>query len=365
MPRLPSRRWWLRLALGVVWTPIAAELFLRILAPVPMLPRYIEAGPHGIRSNMPSMTYRHQTPEYVVELRTNSQGMRADRDFELEKPAGTRRIVVLGDSFGMGYGVNLEESSLHLLGEGLAEALGCPVEVLNFSVSGFGPAEELVVLEEEALSFEPDLVIQYYFSNDPVDDLRAGLFRLEDGQLVRGNAEYLPAVEIREFLFSFPIYRWLAGESHLYNLARDRAGATVKQLLAAARKIQSPPKAPERPSPAPKETETGGLTAAERLTVRILERMQERSNEAGAEFLILSVPRRLARDTFEEAFPHDDEQALPVVSPIPAFESADGAMLYWERSHGHWTPRGCRLVAETLVERILHDGLLDSCDESS
>ena len=125
------------------------------------------------------------------------------------------------------------------------------------------------------------------------------------------------------------------------------------------------PKAPERPSPAPKETETGGLTAAERLTVRILERMQERSNEAGAEFLILSVPRRLARDTFEEAFPHDDEQALPVVSPIPAFESADGAMLYWERSHGHWTPLGCRLVAETLVERILHDGLLDSCDESS
>ena len=119
MPRLPSRRWWMRLLLGVIWTPIAAEIFLRLFAPVPMLPRYIEAGPHGIRANMASQSYRHQTPEYTVHIKTNSQGLRGDKDFSIEKGDEVRRIAILGDSFGMGYGVNLEESSLYIMGKTL------------------------------------------------------------------------------------------------------------------------------------------------------------------------------------------------------------------------------------------------------
>ena len=217
--RIPNIHWW-RVLIGILWIPIAAELWLRIFAPVPMLPRFIEAGPHGVRTNMPSRSYRHQTPEYKVEIRTNAQGLRSDVEFDPKPTDDTIRVVVLGDSFGMGYGVNLEESSLHLLERSISEATGCDVEILNFSVSGFGPAEQLIVLEAEAIKFEPDLVIQYYFVNDPTDDLRSSLFGLEDGSLVEKNSSYLPAVKIREFLFSFAVYRWLASESNLYNFVR-------------------------------------------------------------------------------------------------------------------------------------------------
>ena len=375
MPKLPSRRWWLRLALGVVWTPVAAEIFLRLLAPVPMLPRYIEAGPHGVRANMASASYRHQTPEYTVAIRTNAQGMRSDTDFAKAKSDDVRRVAIVGDSFGMGYGVDLEESSLHLLERALQERLGCEVEILNFSVSGFGPAEELVVLESEILDYDPDLVIQYFCANDPTDDTRSALFRLEDGELVRGNREYLPAVEIREFLFSFPIYRWLAGESHLYNLARDRAGSTVKTMLATLRAASSA-KAPveeasggeistdptDAPGAEPIPPAGADVTPAQWLTLKILDRMRARVRNAGANFLILSIPQRGGRAIFNDRFPYSEDLPFDVVVPLEEFEAANGEMLYWERSHGHWTPLGCRLVADALLERILADGLLDPCE---
>lgn len=359
--KFPSRRWWGRFAIGCLWTPVAAELYLRTFAPVPMLPRYIEAGPLGIRQNMPSQTYRHQTPEYTVEIRTNSQGMRADRDFPLEKPDGVKRIAILGDSFGMGYGVNLEDSSLALLERLLEERTGCEFEVLNFSVSGFGPTEELLVLEEQALAFDPDVVIQYYCSNDPTDDLRTNLFKLEDGELQRASPTYLPAVKTREFLFSFPLYRWLAGESHFYNLARDRAGTWVKQGLAAVRNWTRPVSPVEAPGRADSDVPTGP-TNAQKLTLATLDRMRAVVEAGGGEFLILSIPVRRARDEFVERFPMEHRGDLRVATPIDRFRDANGEMLYWERSHGHWTPLGCRIVAETLADTISESTSFGSCD---
>ena len=358
MIKMPSRKWWVRFAVGLVWTPIAAEFFLRVFAPVPMLPRYIKAGSHGVRTNMPSQTYRHQTPEYTVEIRTNSQGMRADTDFSIAKPDGTKRIAILGDSFGMGYGVDLEDSSLFILQTQLEEALGCRVEIMNFSVSGFGPAEELIVLEAEALAFNPDLVIQYFCHNDPTDDVRAGLFAVSEDGIVKTNDTYLPAVKIREFLFSIPPYRWLAGESNLFNLARDRAGNLAKDFLAKARAVGGAEKKIPSKEEAVAPDSPPGITSRQTLSRMILKTIQDRCTEAGAEFLILSIPARRGRETFFDRFPYVDEESLPVVSPIDLFHAQQGEMLYWEKSHGHWTPLGCRLVADTFRLEILSRGLL-------
>ncbi len=348
--------WWKRFILGSIWVPIGAELFLRFLSPVPMLPRYVEAGPHGVRANMPNRTYRHQTPEYTVELRTNSKGMRADVEFPVKKPDGTRRIAVLGDSFAMGYGVNLEETSLSILESMLESELHCEVEILNFAVSGFGPAEQLVVLESEAMQYKPDLVIQYYTSTDLMDDVRSGLFRLEDGALARHRDTYLPAVEIREFLFSFAAYRWLAGESHLFNLTRDAAGSRAKAILATIRSWK-PAKQEVASNSDTTSSPSSDSTSKGQLTLAILDRMRDVVESSGAHFQILSIPVRSTRSKFVEYFPADPEDH-PYISPLPRFDQADGEMLYWERSHGHWTPLGCRLVAETLAAEILERGLL-------
>ena len=47
-----------------------------------------------------------------------------------------------------------------------------------------------------------------------------------------------------------------------------------------------------------------------------------------------------------------------VVNPISLFEQHKGELLYWERSHGHFTPLGCRIVGRELARVIVAENLL-------
>lgn len=347
---------WLKFVLGALWAPIAAEIFLRLFAPVPMLPRYVMAGPHGVRANMPSETYRHRSADFDIVIRTNSQGMRADRDFTLAKPENTVRIAVLGDSFGMGYEVALDQTSLAHLEHRLAEATGCTVEVLNFSVSGHGPGEQLVVLEAEALKYQPDIVIQMFHSSDLLDDVRSGLFKLENGTLVRGAKTYLPGTEAQEFLFSFGVFRWISGECNLYNLLRDKAGNWGKRLLFLARRNDS---ALDEAGAGASDESSQTDALAGKLTLRILTDMGQKAEAAGARFMVASIPNRAARDRFRDQFPSPHgEFAYPIASPLDRFDAAKGQLLYHERSHGHLTPLGCQLLGEAMAATILEKQLV-------
>ncbi len=95
-------------------------------------------------------------------LTTNRWGMR-DQDYAHEKPPGTLRIAVLGPSFIMGSGVSDGEpfdARLEALFNADREAWhGLTVEVLNFGVEGHTFPEQVAMLEERALAFDPDIVI--------------------------------------------------------------------------------------------------------------------------------------------------------------------------------------------------------------
>lgn len=101
------------------------------------------------------------------ENRINAHGMR-DREYTQTKNPGVFRIAVLGDSFTFGWRVKLEECYVkqleRLLNEG-AESTR-QVEVLNFGVCAYNSRQEMIVLERKALSFEPDLVIVGFVTND-------------------------------------------------------------------------------------------------------------------------------------------------------------------------------------------------------
>lgn len=93
---------------------------------------------------------------------TNRWGMR-DREYALEKPAGTLRVAVLGACYEMGGGVAddqvWEEQAERRLNGGLAERLGRPCEILNFSVPGYDLLQLVTLLREKVPPFGPDLVL--------------------------------------------------------------------------------------------------------------------------------------------------------------------------------------------------------------
>lgn len=87
------------------------------------------------------------------KLEINKYGFRGD-DFSTQK-YGLKRIIFLGDSFIMGLNVKSEETIPKALEKQLQT-----YEVYNMGVVGFGPDQELNVLEKYGFNFKPDMVIE-------------------------------------------------------------------------------------------------------------------------------------------------------------------------------------------------------------
>jgi hypothetical protein len=94
-------------------------------------------------------------------LTTNRWGMR-DQDYEQIAPPSTYRIALTGPSFVMGLGVNDGEDFESLLEDRLnKENTGKPYnkyEILNFAVPGYSAIQNLMVLEQKALAFQPNSI---------------------------------------------------------------------------------------------------------------------------------------------------------------------------------------------------------------
>jgi len=95
-------------------------------------------------------------------LTTNSWGMR-DRERALVKPEGVYRIAMLGPSHVMGSGVADADTFTRFLEQRLNEpdvaTAGRKVEVLNFGVAAYALTQQLAILEERVVRFQPDAVV--------------------------------------------------------------------------------------------------------------------------------------------------------------------------------------------------------------
>ncbi|MCA9217998.1 MAG: SGNH/GDSL hydrolase family protein [Planctomycetales bacterium] len=102
------------------------------------------------------------------ELTTNSKNLR-DREYEFQKPAGAKRILVLGDSFAWGYGVANRDIFTEVLEARFARDQ-TPYEVINTGVSGWGTDQEFLYFADEGVKYSPDVVVlAFYLGNDPVN----------------------------------------------------------------------------------------------------------------------------------------------------------------------------------------------------
>lgn len=119
---------------------------------------------------------------------TNSAGLRADQDYEVPKPAGTYRILLLGDSQTFGQGVEFEETFGQLLEQSIEKnSRGWRVEVINSGVDGYNTAQQAAYLEGRGMAYEPDLVVLLFIGND----LELPQFLLEPADPLALNTLYL------------------------------------------------------------------------------------------------------------------------------------------------------------------------------
>ncbi|MCH8045073.1 MAG: hypothetical protein IID44_15285 [Planctomycetes bacterium] len=261
--------------------------------------------------NWKATTFGHQ-------LTINSKGLR-DREYEYDKPAGWRRILVLGDSFAWGYGVADEEIFTEVL-EDRFEREGTKWQVINAGVSGWGTDQQLLYLQSEGLKYQPDVVVlAFYVGNDLTNNTQSIQYGLNK-----------------------PLFLDL--DLQLANVPVPKP-PTDRTKLKRAR------------------------VSAVRLTVRIIQEMEKECAAAGARLVVMKfglfqVPDNSSARALDSSFTKrlEEHQGKSLFLDLDA-RFRDQAITKEElvegNHDGHWNAHGHRVVADMLHEFLVKEKLAE------
>ncbi len=169
---------------------------------------------------------------YGIQVKTNSHGYR-EREFSLQKPVGTKRVVLLGDSITLGWGVSAEETMAKVLETQLRKD-DSNWEVLNMGVGNYNSMMEVALFKKIGIQAQPDIAILIHFVNDaePVPHLAPWLYPLR-------RASYLMALCFDTYTKLRPCidpdFRWKDYYQNLYtshNPALSGNRAALQELAA-------------------------------------------------------------------------------------------------------------------------------------
>jgi hypothetical protein len=274
---------------AIAVTLLVVEFAFRLILghTIVLFPRNHAAAQYGdytLRRMTPAAEFWHQSIDGRWRFKINNKGFRGDKDYAYEKPAGTLRVLLLGDSHTAGFEVDQDKMYASVLEQSLRQR-GVRAEVLNAGVSGFGTAEELAYLENEGMRYAPDVIVVAFFANDYSDNVRSGLYHLVDGKLAVASKRYAPAVDIIRVTLAIPGLKWLSENSYAYSYVFN----TVWELFKARSVQQAAAEnaGPELAVPAGEAT-----SGEEALTVALLERIADVGRRNGIVTILADIPVR-------------------------------------------------------------------------
>lgn len=268
-----------------------------------------------------------------IPIRTNSLGLRSP-EIERAKPAGTFRILVLGDSVTFGWSLRGEDTYASQLASLLSTLRpNQRIEVINAGVSGYGTWQELRWLQEAGLSMDPDVVIVQAHLNDAADNLWGTL-------------------------------GWQSKDS---GLVRTSMLARLVNRVATARQTVS------GDAPCEKDWKIDDDQVCWQRTEELLSEMQQVATQQNAALVLMLSPMRWQVDSnvrdprawvdasrYQEVLArYGQEHGWIVVDPLPALRAATstgGKSLFLDV--GHPDEAGQRIMAQELYSALNQSGLL-------
>jgi hypothetical protein len=282
------------------------------------------------------------------------------------KQPGVRRVLLLGDSFVQGASVPIAETLPRRLEDQLEEVSSGRYDVVSLAGPGFGPREELNLLEWHGRELAPDLVISLFL---PEDDVMVG-----SPALVSQRKEQLRALAKRSgptmfrihaddarllFIRGSELNRWISHRLTLVSLRREREEIPTGYVVWA----KEVPHAWQEAWRAVESlySQTQALAAelgAGYAMVSATSTWAVRGTD-GLEQLMSVYPAMRDREwDLEEPERHMArfcaDQDIPFLSLLPAFRRETlerGRQLHW-RYDGHWNPEGNDLAARLIAEFI-------------
>lgn len=329
------------------------------------------------RSFQPSQEFRGK----LVKIKTNSLGLRG-RETTYDKPAGVKRILVLGDSYTFGVYVEAEENYPSRLEEILRQR-GKKVEVINAGYAdGWSPDEHYVWLTKKGIKFKPDLVIYGFFIGNDLTDINTdhwvdidhnglpakidnpGIYIDKDGR-IRSKVKNAKAIEVGS-IYNIPVLR----ESHLFVLLAKKIDYLRNLYYNHGLNISWG----EDPLPfILKEKNDEKMNGQEKSFLDLVKGMAGVARQNNAKFLILEIPINfqvdsaftkavlgkefpIKRDYFAEINPRLDKLGIRYLDLLDRMK-ASGGRYYPKNGEVHFNPQGHLFAAEQLADYLDKEGL--------
>jgi hypothetical protein len=207
----------------------------------------------------------------------NQFGLRGPDDMQLNKTVGKKRVLVLGDSYVWGFGV--EQSKLF----SAPDVHRSDEEILNFGVSGYGTDQEYLFYLLKGEKFDVDQVVLAFTPyNDVTNNLASKqysylkpYFTLNKGELVLHN-DHVRNSSVRNF------FRRFDRECRVWNLVVDGLQGLTNTF---------------RPMQKQKNAELNRVVSdADRagieLTLALLKKLKEAVAARHAEFCVVFIPHK-------------------------------------------------------------------------
>ena len=330
-----------------------------------------------------------------VLVRINAAGRRGD---ESGLSRGARRVIVYGDSYVSAEYTPESQTFAAELERQLTERLGA-TEVLNAGVTGYGPDQVMLRMEDELPTLRPALtIVALYAGNDFGDLLRNKLFRLDEQGTLAPNQ---PSIgdDLRR-AFTVPLEWSSIQVVRAVQSARDRASrqsepappvamdrtavrlenriAEYQSYIVAGDNVVRNLMADEYDADVSLEPGSPSASYRTRLMAAMLERLRRTADASGSKLLLVIIPEMCdggapcseteARRRFPGYRPDGLTDALVAqartlgvahLNLFAPFKNAGAGTLYYPRDQ-HWNPEGQRLAATAVAKMIAESALLGS-----
>ena len=330
---------------------VAGEYFIRIFAPQQIVSDYLVMDPVVDYRLRPNAKGHMTSPEYSVSMNINSLGFRGE-EISLEKPSGVKRVLILGDSYTAGHGLEGDQTLPFRVGRELDRIRPGAFEVINGGVGGYCTANEVDFFMEYGLPLKPDLVAILWMGHDVIDN-KAWYDLSSDGQLKKTNKRSRFA-ESRKITQYIPGSSWLRGNSHLFKFI----GIRVLPILKAGGQATQNETHGARPAYDDHQKlefydDPRGHFA---VTVALLRKFAKAANGIGAKSILLTlggrrpedytlVNSRVAQAALQAGF-------ADAVSLTKILEKYNGNEILFFPKDGHWTKTATEFVTPEVARRI-------------
>lgn len=265
-----------------------------------------------------------KTSQFSYHIDTNSHGLRSD-EIGSEKTADTYRVLILGDSFTFGEGVEVNERFDQQLKK--LSIPGKALEVINAGVMGYGTDQELLYLIHEGLKFKPNLVILMTYEND-----------LEDIMLDYNNTRYKPKYTLNDkdlLLTGIPIPLSSQIRDYFYVYAFFYIKFSVKNY--------QPP--------------AFDVNEATELFIRLENEIHDLCRKNGIKFLnvifsSLESLEDLNVDWKNAILESNRRQRIPTVDLDPVFLNQEHLQSLFLQGNIHWNPKGSLIAGRFLSDNV-------------